>query len=182
MRRMLALSLSLVFALAVGACQEDSTSPVGSDDLVPASHGKDAVRVVPVELKEINDSGITGEATITDDGTSIVVSGTAEGMRPGASFDYLSLYYDKASPPKGPEACQPGTFDPNHPLFLTDPQMLGGTWIVDSNGDGTLLDLVGDYVPVGMVGTISIRDLDINSGNGPEAVVACGKVTHGPAR
>lgn len=185
MRKLASVGAAALATLSlVAACDETPTS-VAPDRAseVHASHGStDGARSVTVDLKEINDSGITGEAVITDDGTSIVVSGTAEGLDPSASLDYLSLFYDKASPPKGPEACEPGTHDPNHPLFLTEAEMLGGIWTVDGNGNGTLHDLVGAYVPVNRVGTMSIRDLRINEGFGPEAVVACGKVTHDPAR
>lgn len=187
MRKLLSFCTATCLALGLGACEEKPTQPdqgqAMDHQVVAADHGSsDAVRTVTVELEEINDSGISGEATITDDGNTIVVSdGSATGMDPAKTFEYLSLFYDKASPPRGPEACEPGTFDPDHPLFLTDPQMEAAIWAVDGSGNGTPFDLVGDYVSVDMIGTMSIRDLNVNGGFGPEAVVACGKVTHDPA-
>lgn len=185
MRKLLALIATAVLALTLTACGEQPTEPETTRlPGVEASHGSsDQARTVAVELKEINRSGISGQVTLRDDGSSIVVDdGSATGMDPANSGGYLSLFYDKASPPNGPEACEPGTTDPDHPLFLTDAQMAGAIWLVDGNGDGTPLDLAGEYVPVDRVGTMSIRDLRVNEGFGPEAVVACGKVTHGPGR
>lgn len=185
MRNLLSVSLAAVFVVALGACEEQPTTLESTE--ASASHGSSTdARTVTVELKEINDSGISGWVTLTDDGETIVVSdGSATGMVPNTGpvegFRYLSLYYDKASPPEGPEACEPGTHDPDHPLFLTEAQMLGGIWASDADGNGSVFDLDGDYVPVDRVGTMSIRDLTVNGGFGPEAVVACGKVTHDPA-
>lgn len=200
MRSVFSLSVVAFLALTLGACQEQPTPLDTAEPEVMYSHGaSDDARMVTVELKETNNSGITGQATITDDGTEVTVTGSASDMDPDNAFDpegepptgYLSLFYDKASTPAGPRVCEPGVGEfghsggrglgEEHPLHLTDAQMLGGFWIVDANGDGTLVDLEGAYVPVDEIGTMSIRDLRINGGFGPDAVVACGKVTHDPA-
>lgn len=181
-RRTFALALPLLVGAALVGCEQLPDEPATADAPdAEASHGASNIPSTTVELKEINGSGITGEVTLTDDGSEITVTGTAEGMDPAKDFQYLSLFYDKASPPNGPEACEPGTHDPNHPLFLTDAQMLGAIWTVDGNGDGTAIDLDEDRVTIDEIGTMSIRDLTVNDGFGPEAVVACGKVTHPPA-
>lgn len=60
--------------------------------------------------------------------------------------------------------------------------LLAAIWAVDSDGNGTPFDLDGEYVAADEIGTVSIRDLRINEGFGPDAVVACGVVTRDPAR
>lgn len=90
-----------------------------------------------------------------------------------------------------------------HPLALTIPEMHAAKWDVASDGTGTarrmnVLNVViplfnedGDfigcsgpipipkaYVSADRIGTVSIRDARINDGFGPDAVVACGPVTH----
>lgn len=197
MRSVLSLSVVAALALTLAACQEQPTPLDTVEPEVMYSHGaSDGVRTVTVELEERNGSGIMGQATISDDGSTITVTGSASGLDPSNTFapptgGYLSLFYDKASMPDGPRVCEPGVgahghsggrgLGEEHPLHLTDAQMLGGFWTVDANGDGTLVDLDGAYVPVDEIGTMSIRDLRINDGFGPDAVMACGKVTHDPA-
>lgn len=90
----------------------------------------------------------------------------------------------------------------DHPLDLTIPEMHAAKWSVDGDGNGTarrmnVIDVTfptfdddGNfdrcvtasipkaYVEVDRIGTVSIRDARINDGFGPDAVVACGKVTH----
>lgn len=203
-RAIFSLFVSLLITIGLVGCsdelptkQEDQSPPEALEQ-VANSHGTGDVAVATADLRPINDSGVTGHITIEDDGESIVVTGDyAKGLDPANSLGYASLFYDKASAPEGPEACEPGIFaieahsdevrrvnphplGEDHPLFLTGPQMAGAVWVVDSEGNGTPIDLEGDYVPVDEVGTISIRDLRINEGFGPEAVVACGVVTHKP--
>lgn len=183
MRKLFSLAILVLFTFTLSACEDQPTT---LDVEASASHGsKDKSsnpRVVTVDLKEINNSGITGQLTIEDDGSTIeVTDGSATGLDPDADI-YLSLFYDKASPPKGPQACEPGVHDPDHPLFLTDAQMLGAVWIVLSSDQAIVSDIDGEYVPIDKIGTVSIRDLRINNGFGPEAVMACGKVTHDPAK
>lgn len=171
---------------------------------VQASHPTLDVATATVDLRPINDSGIRGQVTIEDDGGTIVVTGgSAAGLDPSNPIPgYVSLFYDKASAPDGPEACEPGIFaleahsdevrrvnphplGEDHPLFLTGAQMAGALWVGygpdEGDGTGEPVDLEGDYVPLDEIGTMSIRDLSVNEGFGPEAVVACGLVTHDPA-
>jgi len=122
-----------------------------------------------------------------DDGTTLTVNGTATGLTPG--IPYASLIYDNGSVPGGPEACEPTIFDETDPDFLL-PTMFVDLW--DNNGDGTgtlaATNIVDDetgarvYVPLDKFRTISIRDLTINNGFGPAAVVACGQVAEHPGQ
>lgn len=221
-RATLSLFVSLLITVGLVGCddqmptnQEDQ-SPPETLEQVANSHETEDVAVATADLHPINNSGVNGHITIEDDGESIVVTGDyAKGLDPTNFFPpeneggdpipgYISLFYDKASAPNGPEACEPGIFaheahsdevrrvnphplGEDHPLFLTGPQMLGAYWTgygpEAGNGMGTPVDFPSppaEYVSVDEVGTISIRDLRINGGFGPEAVVACGKVTHKP--
>ena len=110
----------------------------------------------PIEVEiEFEDNG---------DG-SVHVTGEAEGLTFGDT--YVSLIYDDGSEATGPDACEPSR-PPSFPMFL-------GTWVVDEDGDGTLGPL--DHpVPLSDIGTVSIRNPDINGGFGPHAVLACGEV------
>lgn len=201
-RNTILLFVSLLITVGLVGCGDEmptnqkDQSPLETLEQVASSHGTGNVAVATADLRSINNSGVTGHITIEDDGESIVVTGDyAKGLDPANSLGYASLFYDKASAPEGPEACEPGIYieeheharrvsphplGEEHPLFLTEAQMLGAVWVVDSQGNGTPIDLEGDYVPVDEVGTISIRDLRINNGFGPESVVACGVVTHKP--
>lgn len=164
----------------IGAGAVGGTVLTGS---VAANHG-----VATANLRPMNDSGISGTITIEDDGTSLTVNGVAQGLDPNNSpfnladeTGYASLFYDNASQPNGPTACEPSRVND-----LTFPQMLAGFWEDYADGTGTLVDFNEDpavpnrdYVPVKEIGTVSIRDLTVNGGETPEAVVACGKVRHG---
>lgn len=130
-----------------------------------------------------------GTLSVTDDGSNLTVEGVASGLDPDVG--YVSLFYDKASSPQGPRAWEPGRnvgIGTDHPLSLTLKQMEIGEedesidfWVVDSDGDATLGPTsTVEYVPADMIGTVSIRDVRVNDGFGPDAVVACGKVTHDP--
>ncbi len=55
-----------------------------------------------------------------------------------------------------------------------------GIWSVDTNGNGTLIQVAHDVAPLGSFDTVSIRDTTINGGFGPQAVVACGEVALKP--
>ena len=203
----LIFSLCLLVTVGLTGCSDEmpvgkkgqSNSEVTAETVTGQPDGtpNSGTVVATADLRPINDSGVTGEVTIVDDGSTIeVTDGSAEGLDPENSFGYLSLFYDKASPPNGPAACEPGIFaheahgdvrrvnphplGSDHPLFLTEAQMLGAIWAVDSEGNGTPTDLEGEYVEVEEVGTISIRDLRINEGFGPQAVVACGVVKNKP--
>lgn len=149
-----------------------------------------------------------GMLEVTDDGEALSITGEATGLMPGEDQRYVSLFYDKASSVQGPRACEPGRnvgFAPgsDHPLALTLGQMVIGpgtdphsivvlgaphaSWNVDSEGNATLGPTSTlEYVPADMIGSVSIRDTEImgpiGPGTGPDAVVACAKITHNPAR
>lgn len=202
MRKLLSLSVVGVLALAVGACDEQPVSP---DQQLRASHGaNDGVveasavyRATGTEAAELNDfqrGERVGTLSVTDDGESLTVEGEASGLDPEGV--YVSLFYDKRSSVQGSPssgdaannaaACEPGLGE-DHPQFLTVEQMEIGSdgsidlWVVDSDGSATLGPTSTlEYVSVKKIGTVSIRDARVNGGFGPEAVVACGVVTHDP--
>ena len=133
-------------------------------------------------------SGVTGVIFFVDDGATLTITGTATGLTPG--IPYGSLIYDKESEDDGPEACEPAIFDPAEEGFIL-PTMFIGIWIVAPDGTGTLsaINIVDDdtgmrvYVPLDLIGTVSIRDLTVPNpgppffdGSGPAAVVACGEL------
>jgi hypothetical protein len=120
----------------------------------------------------VNQSGVMGEITIVDSATGPSYAGTATGLAPLAPlFRYLTLVYDVGSVSGGPTACEP---------TAELPLMFVGTWAVDAVGNGTLIQLAPTE-PLDAIDTISIRDTTINSGFGPEAVVACGQIAVHPA-
>ena len=131
-------------------------------------------------------SGVTAEIEFVDDGTTLTITGEAEGLDP--TIPYASLIYDIASPAEGPFACEPFIFGGPDSIITT---MFIGLWDVDEDGDGELseINIVDDiteervYVPLSKIGTVSIRDLTVPNpgppffdGSGPAAVVACGVV------
>lgn len=197
MSRLVSLSVVGVLALGVGACDEQPTDPETTQaPTVAADHGVTSVIEASADLMALNttaaaDHGFrvgekVGTISVMDDGSSLVISGTADGLDPDNEVPgYASLFYDVSSSVHGPEACEPRAGE-DHVLHITDAQMFVGVWVGhgpdDGNGSGTLLQLgPPQYVPVDRVGTVSIRDLRINGGFGPDAVVACGRVTHDPA-
>ena len=133
-------------------------------------------------------TGVEAEIEFEDDGSTLTISGEAEGLTPGVP--YASLIYDVGSSAEGPDACEPGIFVPTDPNFILTTMFIG-LWEVDEDGDGELEatnivdDDTGDrvYVPLSKIGTVSIRDLTVpgifgpgSEGSGPAAVVACGEV------
>lgn len=198
MLRRPALPLACAFALLTAAAGCDS--PLNPAEDVPGpeprlSHAPDEVAVASGTFLPVNESGVRGSVSIADDGSSLTIEASAVGLDPdnkGEGEGYVSLTYDLASPVRGPEACEPGRgvgTGTEHPLSLTLLQMLIGDadsegpfglelWDVDSGGEGTLGPVgVHEYVPVDRIGTVSIRDLRINGGFGPEAVMACARIT-----
>jgi hypothetical protein len=109
-------------------------------------------------------SGITGNISFIDNGTTLSVRGTATGLNP--AHDYFSLLYDGPAA-GGPKACLPVTNS------QTDAQMIVGLWHVNSDGTGTIsVDKKDDaYVPLNDVHTISIRDV-----NQDFLLQACGEI------
>lgn len=204
MRKLISLFVAGLLAVSLGACDQQLTRPdtQSSETQINADRGQASTVVASADLRAVKTLGArdhgfkvgekVGTIEVTDDGTTIVVTdGEASGLDPGNSFGYLSLFYDKLSSVAGSpssensainaSACEPGA-DEEHPLHLTEGQMLAAIWAVDSDGNGTPFDLDGEYVAVDEIGTVSIRDLRINEGFGPDAVVACGVVTRDPAK
>lgn len=219
MRKLLSVSLAVLFAGGLGACEDQPTTPDGltasashgsSDDPITASATYQAVGTEAAEMNDFQRGEKVGTLTVEDDGSELTVTGEAHGLDPEAP-GYVSLFYDKRSSVQGSpasgnaavnaSACEPGV-DPDHPLFLTAGQMEIGPgddpgpldlWNVDPDGTAILGPTsTHEYVPVRKIGTVSIRDLRIaqvdldgdgqpEPGTGPEAVVACGVVTHDPA-
>ncbi len=167
----------VVVALIVGI---PSSVSADSDPLDRAS----------AELRTLNDSGISGEVTFRANGSELSIEGEAEGMTPGVF--YVSLLYDILSVATGAFACEPGfdfsdiflgaTADAPGRLTLLEMgfDVFGPgpllVWVVgdDDNGERTVNGTVN--VDLDRIRVISIRDTSINSGIGPEAVVACGLI------
>ena len=101
------------------------------------------------------------------------MTGTAKGLAPSTVGRYVTLVYDVGSVPGGPELCEP---------TVELPGMFVGIWASDAAGNGLLIQLAppGAIAPLGTFDTVSIRDTTINSGFGPQAVVACGQVAVNP--
>lgn len=187
MRKLLSLSLAGVFALALGACEEQPTTidqpevraahqPANPD----ATADLDAVSTVAARRHGFDAGDDVGTIYVEVDGSGIVteVTGHASGLDPGNSSGYVSLFYDVESEEDGPTACEPAISDPNDPDFLTTGQMIiEDVWTVDGSGDASL-GPAGTQEPVALdkIGTVSIRDTRIGNGFGTQAVVACGEV------
>ena len=118
----------------------------------------------------VNQSGITGRITFTETAEGLLITGTASGLDP-SSGPYVSLVYDVGSVPGGPTACEP---------TVELEEMFVGVWNVDANGNGELIQLNPNVAPLDTIDTISIRNVEINAGFGPEAVVACGQIAVSP--
>ena len=113
------------------------------------------------------------EIDFEDIGAGMIrVTGEAEGLTPGDM--YISLVYDIGSETEGPDACEPTIFDPTDPNNILATMFLD-FWNVDGDGNGTLGPLV-NLTPLSLIGAVSIRNLAINGGFGPHAVLACGEV------
>lgn len=198
------LTLPLIAALSVGfaACDGQPTEPTADASLqsVARSHGATGVFDATAVYRAVNSTAAAnhglrvgervGTLSVTDDGAALTVVGSASGL--DAAGVYVSLFYDRASPAQGPDACEPGRkvgTGTGHPLSLTIAQMEIGSagsidlWDVDASGNASLGPTSTlEYVSAGMIGTVSIRDARVNNGFGPEAVVACGVVRHDDAR
>lgn len=109
-------------------------------------------------LRPIGESDVAAKINFVDDGTTLMVTGTAIGLDPAES--YLSNIYDIGSLSSGPDACVPTIFDPQDPDFIL-PTMFLGFWEVDQDGNGKLIAINtnagADYVPLDKIGTVSIR-------------------------
>lgn len=208
------------------AQQGPVTNSHGATGTIEASATYRAVDTKAAKAHGLKPGEQVGTLHVTDDGSSLIVTGEARGLDdvpvdgdlPFIDGDgvtgYWSLFYDKASSAQGnpvsdnahpgANACEPGVFNPDHPLFLTLGQMAIGpgpifqgvgifpgfpsypgqaAWDVDANGDATLGPATTlEYVPVKKIGTVSIRDgRFLDPANPEEQVVACGVVTRDPA-
>jgi len=121
----------------------------------------------------VNQSGVMGKIKFTQTGGGLIVTGTATGLAHSTVGRYVTLVYDVASVPGGPEACEPTA-----PM----PGMFVGIWASDAVGNGLLIQLAppGAIAPLHTFDTVSIRDTTINGGFGVQAVVACGQVAITP--
>ena len=178
-KRSPATIVAAVVGLVTASCQSDA--PVAPDS--PAFSHVAGLATGQATLRQVNQSGIKAKISFTDDGSTLTIDGTATGLTPG--IPYASLIYDNRSVAGGPEACEPAIFDPTDPDFLL-PTMFVGVWNNHGDGTGTLAAVNTndgvDYVPLNKFRTMSVRDLTINGGFGPEAVVACGEEATHPAR
>lgn len=238
MRKLLSLMVAGAFMLALGACDEPVTTPEGlqvqadhgSSGEVTATAVYRAVDTKAARANGFEPGERIGTLHVTDDGSSLTVTGEVRGLdvvqvdgdlafQDGDGLKgYWSLFYDKASSAQGnpvsdnahpgASACEPGVFNPDHPLFLTLGQMAIGpgpffkgvsffpgfdnfpgqaAWdVAEPDGTATLGPASTlEYVPVKDIGTVSIRDgrfLDeARQGDPEQMVVACGVVTHAPA-
>lgn len=220
MRKIGSLIIVTLLAVPMAACDEQPTDLARDTQVTPrqevaASHGQTGVVEATAVYRAVDTEAArahgfergerVGTLHVVDDGSSLTVTGQASGLAPDADERYWSLFYDKASSAQGSpssdnahvgaNACEPGVFDSDHPLFLTLGQMIIGDgtggpfglgldfWDVDGDGNGSLGPTsTVEYVPVKEIGTVSIRDGQFLDPNNPEQqVVACGVVTHDPA-
>jgi hypothetical protein len=133
------------------------------------AHAQEAV-TGHAELHPVNQSGVRGSVDFTETDAGVRVTGTATGLQPSAGR-YISLVYDLGSVPGGPIACEPSPDDPVGPVG-----MFVGSWVVDSAGNGILVQTNPAVASLALIDSVSIRDTQINKGFGPEAVVACGQI------
>lgn len=137
--------------------------------LASPAHAQQAV-TGHADLHSVNRSGAQGSIDFTETDSGVRAAGTATGLQPSAGR-YVSLVYDLGSVPGGPVACEPS---PDDPIGLVG--MFVGSWVVDSAGNGVLVQTNPAVASLSEVDTVSIRDTQINNGFGPEAVVACGQI------
>ena len=152
-------------------------------------------------LHPVGASGVKGNFTFVDNGSTITMSGSARGLIPGDT--YVSLIYDNGSVPGGffafgaqgatKGACDPTSEDLEGMMLVGNPNVEDPPnifWTVDGDGHGTinatnLLDeeqfpgpfTTSTYVSLDDFDTISIRQLELDF-----AVVACGQVATHPAK
>ena len=110
---------------------------------------------------------IEADFKFQDDGTTLTITGTAEGLTP--SRTYRSLIYGIGSLVEGINSCEPPS-----PNTLSGAQMFVGFWAVATDGTGTLGPVTKTgtgYAALNTIGTISVR-----GGGSAPVVVACGEV------
>ena len=162
--------------------ENDLGGIAGNVDSIRGTFGKNTdISTGQANLHPMNESGVKAKIDFVDDGTTLMVNGSATGLDPAES--YFSNIYDNSSVPGGPNACIPTIFDPEDPDFIL-PTMFLGFWAVDEQGNGTLSAINtnggADFVPLDKIGTVSIR-LFIAPPPAPGAppvteLVACGRV------
>ena len=108
-------------------------------------------------LHQIDQSGVKAKIVLLESGGQVVVSGVARGLDPEAG--YVSLAYDAASVPSGPNACTPTASAPG---FV-------GQWTVNPDGTGVL----AASLPAGALGRIGTMSIRLAS---TMALQACGDV------
>lgn len=161
MRNLLRISVAVLLALPLAACDEQPTelgerTQIASETEVSASHGSSdeavtgtavlrAVGTVAAEQHEFQRGEVVGTIHVTDDGEVTSADGEASGLKP--ERPYGSLFYDKLSSAQGSptsgesalnaSACEPGAFG-DHPLFVSGPQMV-------ISDDGTPAGLIGSW-------------------------------------
>lgn len=172
--------LPLLAGVLLLGCEQQPVGPAAEQvDLEPRfSHGD--VTTAQATWHPMNGSLVKGHLAITDDGSSLTVTGTARGLDPSNPVGYASLFYGIGSVPGGPHSCEPAPEAENR---LTQAQMFIGFWVVAADGTGTLnATMTGDaYAPVERINTASIRDLNIGGGFPQESVRACGQIAVHPA-
>lgn len=185
-RRLTALLFSLtclvglgVFALsrqttAIAQSPPDASSgqglPVTASPLLPPPNfciagPDDRCLSVPIGYAQANlqpagsmNINITGQLHFIDTGTTLTVTGIADGLEP--TKVYASLIYDKNSVATGQSACLPTDNSLTFPA-----QMVVGVWLPVGSKRRTLhavkLGTTGqitDYAPLSSIGTVSIRE------------------------
>jgi len=144
----------------------------------PAMADKATAMLVDPNLAD-GDSGITADLMFIDNGSKLVVTGTAQGMDP--TKKYISLIYDEASASSGLNACipaQPTRSPPPDSNGLTFDQMQLGDWQPIGSRTRTLnAERRGvAYVPLSWIGTVSIRRHDQTGPQAALPLMACGAV------
>lgn len=212
MRKLLSISLAVLFAGVLGACQDqptnlDADASVHGAAILTATADIEAVDTEAADLNGFQPGDDVGTVTVADDRArqTLTVEGTADGLNDEVDLTpaeedgdglagHVSLFYDVESTVTGPEACEPALgfdreFDQDKVLSFAQMEIGPGNppiilWAVSSDGSATLgpVEMTASdekYIKVERIGTVSIRDLRVNDGFGPEAVVACGEVIIG---
>src|SRR5262249_15354391 len=113
---------NVVIAIAIGAAVVIPTNAQNAPDVIAQA-----------TQHTVNQSGAMGRIEFRNaPAGGLIVTGTATGLQPSVGR-YVTLVYDRASVPGGPEACEPTT-----PL----PGMFVGIWAVNAMGNGTLIQAV----------------------------------------
>ncbi len=156
---------------------------------VPVGANDTSTTTAAANLHPANQSGVHASIEFIDNGDGTWDAwGSATGMIPFHPA-YISLIYDRRSVPGGPGGpsrlgiCEPtfiGAFSlgplPGAPYPDVFDFMFVGGWVVDVDGNGALHEEDVDLPDAGDWRTVSVRDVTIDGGRGPLAVMACGEV------